>query len=105
MLERMLRSEELHAQRIVLDVREVTFMDSAGVRVIAAASARARRAERPLILVRAPSHDNRALTGNSNVQQIGDLDLPLGWSPQRIGLRSVARSLMRVGPRQIGDAW
>jgi anti-sigma B factor antagonist len=75
LLEHMLRSAEHRASRIVLDISEVKYIDSSGAGVVADASVRARRAERRLILVREPSHVDRAFrpTGNSNLFEIGDL--------------------------------
>jgi anti-sigma B factor antagonist len=60
----------------VLDLRDLTFIDSSGMRVIVDASLRARRAERELILVRGPSHVDRVfrLIENSNGLEIRDLD-------------------------------
>jgi anti-sigma B factor antagonist len=76
LLEHTLRNAELHARQVVLDLRDLTFIDSSGMRVIVDASLRARRAERELILVRGPSHVDRVfrLTGNSNGLEIRDLD-------------------------------
>lgn len=44
---------------IVLDLRELTFMDSAGLRFILAADARARESNRPLVIVRGPQPVHR----------------------------------------------
>jgi anti-anti-sigma factor len=76
LLEHTLRSAELRARRVVLDLRELTFIDSSGVRVIVDASVRARRAERQLIVLRAPSQVDRVLElpGDSNGLWIGDLN-------------------------------
>jgi anti-anti-sigma factor len=62
-----LRGAELRARLVVLDLREVTFMDSCGVHLIVSASIRARRAGRRLVLVRGRSQVARilALTGAS----------------------------------------
>jgi anti-anti-sigma factor len=76
LLEHTLRSAELRARRVVLDLRELTFIDSSGVRVIVDASVRAWRAERQLIVLRAPSQVDRVLElpGDSNGLWIGDLN-------------------------------
>ncbi len=75
-LEQILRSAELRARRITLDLRELTFMDGAGLHVIVHASIRARRIDRRLILVRGPSQVDRlfAVTGASAVLETRDLN-------------------------------
>ena len=75
LLEHTLRSAELRARRVVLDLRELTFIDSSGARVIVDASVRARRAAHRLVIVRGPSWVDRALglPGDSNGLGIGDL--------------------------------
>ncbi|MDQ6776924.1 MAG: STAS domain-containing protein, partial [Actinomycetota bacterium] len=61
---------------VVLDLRKLTFMDSAGVHVIVNASVRARQAGCRLVLVRGPAQVDRifTLTGAADVLEIGDLD-------------------------------
>jgi anti-anti-sigma factor len=75
-LEQTLRRAERRARLVVLDLRELTFMDSAGVHVIVNASVRARQARRRLVLVRGPSQVDRVITlaGAADVLEIGDLD-------------------------------
>jgi anti-anti-sigma factor len=75
-LERTLR--EARARVVVLDLREVAFMDSAGAHTILAASLDARDAGRRLIVLRgAPAVDRVfSLTGSSEVLDIGDVELP-----------------------------
>ncbi len=60
----------------MLDLRELTFMDSSGVHVIVDASRRARQMKRRLILVRSCMQvdDVFAMTGASEAVEIGDLD-------------------------------
>jgi anti-sigma B factor antagonist len=74
-LARTLRSAELRARLVVLDLRELTFVDSSGVRVIVYASLRARRAGRRLVLVRGPAQVQRllALSGALDAVEIFDL--------------------------------
>ncbi|HEY5430139.1 MAG TPA: STAS domain-containing protein [Solirubrobacteraceae bacterium] len=74
-LEGMLRRAQLRARLVVLDLRDLTFMDSRGVRVIVYANLRARRAGRRLVLLRGPSQIQRlfALSGASELLQIVDL--------------------------------
>ncbi len=53
-LARTLRRAERGARLIVVDLRQLTFIDPCGVHVIVAAGIRARRAGRRLIVVREP---------------------------------------------------
>ncbi len=75
-LAEMLGRAEQRCQRVVLDLRQVTFMDSAGVHVILNASLRANAAGRRLVLVRGPAHVDRVLdlTIASDNLEIVDLD-------------------------------
>ncbi len=75
-LERALREAEIRARRVVLDLRELTFMDTSGVHVIVDAGNRARQSGRRLVLVRGPSHVDClfALTHTSDAVEIIDLD-------------------------------
>ena len=54
-LAEVLGQAEERAQRVVLDLRQLTFMDSAGVHVIVDANLRATAAGRRLVLVRGPA--------------------------------------------------
>ena len=75
-LEHTLREAQLRARRVVPDLRELTFMDCAGIRAILAASNHARQAGAHLVVVRGPSHVDRVftLTGTSDAVKIVDLD-------------------------------
>jgi anti-sigma B factor antagonist len=75
-LEQTLRQAEAWCHRVVLDLRQLTFMDSAGVHVIVNASVRANAAGRRLVLVRGPSHIDRVLdlAQASDSLEIVDLD-------------------------------
>lgn len=74
-LERMLR--EARARVVVLDLRELGFMDCAGVHTILDASVSAREHGRRLIVLRGiPTVDRVfSLTGSADELDIGDLDL------------------------------
>jgi anti-sigma B factor antagonist len=67
-LARMLRESLSRAQLVVLDLRELSFMDCSGVHAIVDASSWARRAGRQLVVLRGPAHVDRlfALTGNAD---------------------------------------
>ena len=74
-LVRTLREALSQARLVVLDLRELAFMDSAGVHAIVDASTRARQAGRQLVLLRGPAHVDRlfALTGTSDAVDVGDV--------------------------------
>jgi anti-anti-sigma factor len=75
-LEQTLREAEARARGVVLDLRELTFMDSSGVHVIVDASTRARAAGNRLVVVRGPSQVDRllGLSKAADVLEIVDLD-------------------------------
>ena len=92
-LERTLDASQ--ARLIVLDLRELAFIDGCGMHAIVSAGIRARQAGRRLVLVRVPSNVDRmlTLTGSSDQVEIGDAD-PLA-PPVHAAQRSlVARSLL-----------
>ena len=75
-LRQTLHDAQLAASMVVLDLREVTFIESAGVHAILDAAGSVRRGAGRLILVRGPSHVDHALmlTGASSQVLILDLD-------------------------------
>jgi anti-sigma B factor antagonist len=75
-LQETLLEPQLQAQLVVLDLREVAFMDSSGVHAIVNASIRARRVGRRLVLLRGGLDVDRVftLTGSSKDVEIVDLD-------------------------------
>ena len=75
-LEQTLGQAEARCQRVVLDLRQLTFIDSSGVHVILNAGVRANAAGRRLVLVRGPSHIDRVfdLAQASDSLEIVDLD-------------------------------
>jgi anti-anti-sigma factor len=75
-LTRVLREAQLEAPVVVLDLREITFMDSSGVHVIVDATIRARLAGHRLVVLRgAPNVDRMfALTGSFGEIDFGDDD-------------------------------
>jgi anti-anti-sigma factor len=72
----ILRLSQLRARLVVLDLRELEFIDSSGVHAIVSASIRARRLGGRLVLLRAPPHADRMFTlaASSADLEIGDLD-------------------------------
>lgn len=92
-LQRTLQAAQEATPHVVVDVRDVTFIGIAGVRVIAAASDRARRAGDRLVVVRgAYAARAFALTGIRNVE-FCDID------PGRPDASSPA--LAECGPRAV----
>ena len=75
LLEWTLRAPHSQAQLIVLDMRDLAFMDSSGVHAIVNAEARVRRLGHRLVILRGPPDVDRvfALTGNSRYVEDGDL--------------------------------
>ena len=75
-LDRTLREAELQTRLVVLDLRDVPFMDSSGVHTIVDASVRARELGRRLVLLRGPPNVDRmfALTVSSDEVEICDVD-------------------------------
>lgn len=75
-LERTLRDPGSQAQLVVLDMRELEFMDTSGVHAIVNESARARTLGRRLVLLRGPPDVDRVftLTGNSADVESGELE-------------------------------
>jgi anti-anti-sigma factor len=73
-LEQTLREPRAHL--VVLDLRELAFMDSSGVHAIVNASARARQLGRRLVLLRGPPRVDRVfgLTGSSADVENGYMD-------------------------------
>jgi anti-sigma B factor antagonist len=74
-LAEMLGQAEERCQRVVLDLRELAFMDSSGVHVILEASHRATAAGRGLVLVRGPAHADRVLDLTRAADSLETVDL------------------------------
>ena len=74
-LERTLREPGLRTHLVVLDLRELAFMDSAGVRAIVDASVRARESGQRLVIVQGSSNVDRmfTLTGSAEAVEIIDV--------------------------------
>jgi anti-anti-sigma factor len=92
-LERTLHEAQQRARLVVLDLRELAFMDSSGVHLIVDASIDARRSGRRLVILRGPPNVDRAftLTGTSGELEMYDLDP--GKPPIRV-LRQLAADVL-----------
>jgi anti-anti-sigma factor len=75
-LERTLCDPDFQARLVVVDMRELEFMDSCGVHAIVNASARARQRGRRLVVLRGPPDVDRvfSLTGNADDVEGGDVE-------------------------------
>ena len=74
-LERALHLAQANARLVVLDLRELTFMDSAGLHVIVDAATRARHHGRRLIVVRGPTDVDRVFTLTTTAREVEIVDL------------------------------
>jgi anti-sigma B factor antagonist len=86
---------ETQARLVVLDLRELAFIDSCGMHAIVRAGTRARQTGRRLVLVRVPSNVERVftLTGISGQVEIGDVD-PVAPPVHAVQRSLVSRSLL-----------
>ena len=66
---------------VVLDLRELTFMDSTGIHVVIEADSQARRAGRRLVLVRGPAQVDRLLELVGLTDRLEIIDLEPGLVP------------------------
>jgi anti-sigma B factor antagonist len=97
-LVRTLRESQSHARLVVLDLRELAFMDCSGVNAIVDAGSRARRAGRQLLVLRAPANVDRlfSLTETADAVEFGDI--APAESPAETHQRSlVSSSLLKTG--------
>jgi anti-sigma B factor antagonist len=97
-LERTLRETQLRARLVVLDLRELAFIDSSGVHAIVKASIRAGQDGRRLVLLRGRANVDRVftLTGSSDQLDIGDVD-PVEPPVHSLQRSLVSSSLLRAG--------
>jgi anti-sigma B factor antagonist len=97
-LERTLRESQQLAHLTVLDLRDLAFIDCAGVHTIVKASLRARKAGCRLVLVRGRPDIYRMfrLTGSTAQVDIGDLE-PLQPPAHALQRSLVSQSLLRTG--------
>jgi anti-anti-sigma factor len=75
-LDRVLREPQVQARLVVLDLRELEFMDSCGAHALVGHALRARKAGRRLVLLRGRAIVDRmlTLTGCCGDLEIGDMD-------------------------------
>jgi anti-sigma B factor antagonist len=101
-LERTLEEAQILSNLVVLDMRELTFMDTAGALIIVDAGIQARRAGHGLIVARGPNQvdDVFALIGTAEHVEFFDLDRE-EYPPAHGGFSHVPRPVRRP-PRR---AW
>lgn len=90
-LRQTLHDAQLAASLVVLDLRELTFIESTGVHVILDAAGGVRRGEGRLILVRGPPQVDRALTLAGVPNQVLIVDLDPSEAPVRALLQLAQR--------------
>jgi anti-sigma B factor antagonist len=91
-LEQTLREAQRYACLVVLDLRELTFIDCHGVHVMLEAARDARQAERRLVLVRHRANVDRVLTLTGACAHVEIVDLDPGEASAR-ALLQLARSI------------
>jgi anti-anti-sigma factor len=74
-LQRTLRDAQLQARNVVLNLRELAFTDSAGVRVIVIATARSRQAGHRLVLLRGRASVDRVFTLTTSSEHVEIVDI------------------------------
>ncbi len=75
-LERELESAEPGANVLVLDLRELSFIDSSGLRLVLVAAKRAGEAGRRLVLVRGPREVDRVFQVTGTSEQLEFIEDP-----------------------------
>ena len=76
-LEKMLFDAAAVSPRILLDLREVTFMDSYGLHLLIAATDRQRRSGGELVLGRGPAQVERLLEVSGTIELLEVIDLDM----------------------------
>ena len=71
----MLEEAQILSILVVLDMRELTFLDTAGVHIIVDASIQARRAGQGLIVARGPNQVDAVFTSTGTAEQVELFDL------------------------------
>jgi anti-sigma B factor antagonist len=90
-LEQTLREAQRYARLVVLDLRELTFIDCRGVHVIVDAARDARQTGRRLVLVRGQANVDRVLTLTGACAHVDIVNLDPGEAPAQ-ALLQLARS-------------
>lgn len=91
-LRQTVHDAQLHALLVVLDLREVTFMESSAMHVILDAASDLRGTGGRLILVRGPAHVDLALTLTGACDELEIFDLAPSEPPAQVLLQLAQRS-------------
>jgi anti-anti-sigma factor len=97
-LKQTLRQAEDRARRVVVDLRELTFMDSSGVHAIVDANVRAAVEGRRLVVVRGCSRVDRVLTLAGAGDRLDIVDL----EPAEPPVQALAQLAQREANRELG---
>jgi len=95
LLRRALREAQLYAGVVVLDLRDLTFIESTSVHVILDAAASVRRGDGRLILVRGPTQVDRVLDLTDATSQVLIVDLDPAEPPALALLRSAQTTAVK----------
>jgi anti-anti-sigma factor len=93
-LARALREAQLQARLVVLDLRELAFIDSSGVHLIVDASIEARRVGCRLVVLRGPPNVDRALTLSGRSGELERYDVDPVEAPVQVLLQLAAEVLV-----------
>jgi anti-sigma B factor antagonist len=97
-LERTLEEAQMLSNLVVLDMRELTFMDTAGAHIIVEASINAHRAGRGLIVARGPRQVDAVFTLTGTTEHVDLFHLDREACPP-------AHSGIPTSPRSARRAW
>jgi anti-anti-sigma factor len=86
-LDRTLREPQVQARLVVLDLRDLDYMDSSGAHALVSHAVRARKAGRRLVFLRGPAIVDRMLTlagcaGDLEIGDIGHVESAVAALPQ-----------------------
>jgi anti-anti-sigma factor len=93
-LSQVLRDAQLYARVVVLDLRELTFIESRGVHAILDAAGGVRRGDGRLVLVRGPAQVDRVLTLTGVPSHVLIVDLHPSEAPARALLHLAENELV-----------
>jgi anti-sigma B factor antagonist len=97
-LVKALSEPRLQPRLVVLDLRELEFIDSSGVRAIVEADSRARQTGRQLLLLRGPANVDRMFKLTGIADQLGIEDL----GPAQPFVRRFRKSVHRIALDELG---
>ena len=106
-LKRALDESQDRAQLVILDLRDLTFMDASGLHVIIDADTRARRCRQRLVLVRGPAPIDRLLELVGVSGRLEIVDLPAGpqdaqpWAQCHRAQVESERAVLAHGPPRL----